>query len=85
MRALLFGIVLIGCTPSPERVCGWRMRLSEERFGKTDAATHRNGLKHCLDLAKRERATNPARYKCRADCALDARHLDQIFECEKNC
>lgn len=85
MRAVLLGLLLIGCTPSPERVCGWRMRLSEERFGRSDPATRRRGVEHCLELARKERAENPARYKCRSLCALDSRHLDQVFECEKNC
>ncbi len=78
-------LLLIACTPSEERVCARKIKLSEDRFGKMDRVSHRKGFLHCIELAKDERAKHPARYKCRADCVLDARHLDEIGECEQAC
>lgn len=78
-------LTALGCTPSEERVCARKVKLSEDRFGKMDPVSHRKGFKHCIDLAKEERSKNPVRYKCRGNCVLDARHLDEIGECEQAC
>jgi hypothetical protein len=75
----------LGCTPSVERVCSHKVRLSEDRFGKMDPVSHKAGLRHCIELANREKKENLARYKCRSACVLDARHLDEIDACERGC
>jgi hypothetical protein len=80
--ALLF---LCACTPSPERVCARKMRLSEERFGRTDPATRKRGIEHCLELARAEKQADPKKYKCRADCFLEHKRLDDAAECDKRC
>ena len=84
-RALLLGVVLAGCTPSAERVCGRRMRVSEDRFGKLDPLSHRKGFEHCIELANLEKRENLARYKCRADCVFDNKHIEDVGECESKC
>lgn len=85
VRALLAVVLLVGCTPSAERVCAKRMRVSEDRFGKLDPPAHRKGFQHCLELANREKRDNLPRYKCRADCVLEHKHLDEVGECEAKC
>lgn len=82
---LLALVVLAGCTPGVERVCARRMRVSEDRFGKLDPVAHKKGFLHCVELAKREKQENLPRYKCRADCVLDHKHLDDVGECEAKC
>lgn len=78
-------LLLAGCTPSEERVCARKIKLSEDRFGKMDPVSHKKGFIHCIELAKEERQKNLPRYKCRSDCVLDARHLDEIGDCERSC
>lgn len=78
-------VALAGCTPSAERLCGRKMRLSEDRFGKLDPASRKKGYAHCIELANQEKRENPKRYRCRAACVLDARHLDDAMECDKSC
>jgi len=80
-----FVILGAGCAPSVERVCARRMRVSEDRFGKLDPVSHRKGFEHCIELANREKRDNLARYKCRADCAFDYKHLEDVGECEAKC
>lgn len=88
MRAgswFLFAIVFVGCTPSAERVCARKMKLSEDRFGKLDPVSHKAGFRHCVELAIEERKKDPKGYKCRGNCLLDARHLDELADCDKSC
>lgn len=96
MRARCLGLIALvaftalanfvtGCTPSAERVCGRKMRLSEDRFGKLDPASRKKGFAHCIELAKEEQRVSPAKYKCRANCVLDGRKLDEVMECDKSC
>lgn len=88
MRRLLVVCAIFGlaaCTPSPERVCARKVRLSEERFGRTDPDTRRRGVEHCLDLARQEKKSDPKRYKCRADCLFETKRLDDAAECDQHC
>lgn len=86
MRLLLVAsLLLCACTPSAERVCARKMRLSEDRFGKLDPVSHKKGFLHCIELATEERRQNPARYKCRGNCVLDARKLDELADCDQTC
>lgn len=84
-RALLLLVLLAGCTPGAERVCARRMKVSEDRFGKLDPVSHRKGFVHCVELAEREKRENLPRYKCRADCVLDHKHLEDVGDCEAKC
>ena len=88
MRRLLPAYALIAlsaCTPSPERVCARKMKMSEERFGRSDPDTRRRGIEHCLDLARQEKTADPTRYKCRAECFFENKRLDDAAECDKRC
>jgi hypothetical protein len=82
---VLLVVALLGCTPSAERVCAKRMRVSEDRFGKLDPVSHRKGFVHCVEVAEKEKRENLPRYKCRADCVLDHKHLEDVGECEAKC
>lgn len=82
---LAAGLALAGCTPSAERVCARKVKLSEDRFGKMDPISHKQGFRHCVELAERDKRDNLARYKCRSACVLDAKHLDEIEACERDC
>ena len=76
---------LIACTPSAERLCARKMRLSEERFGRSDPDTRKRGIEHCLELARAEKKADQKKYKCRADCFFDNKRLDDAAECDKHC
>ncbi len=78
-------LAIAGCTPSAERVCARKVKLSEDRFGKMDPVSHKKGFRHCVELAEREKREHPARYECRSACVLDAKHLDDIDACEREC
>ena len=88
LRALVFFaacLAVAGCTPSTERVCARKVKLSEDRFGKMDPVSHKQGFRHCVELAEREKREHLERYKCRSACVLDAKHLDDVDMCEREC
>ncbi len=84
--ALLF---LLGCTPSPERLCQHVTRVVEDQFGPDDPLnpkqSHIKGVKHCMEIWSAKQKKDPKGYACYADCAMDFKHFVDLAECQPKC
>jgi hypothetical protein len=94
--AVVVGSMSVGCTPSPEKVCGKTMELLEKEFGdkkkKSDdddkdkeKEQKEKFLKECVKKADKEKTDDPDAYKCGAKCVMDAKDLEDAAKCEKSC
>ncbi|GAC1353065.1 MAG: hypothetical protein NVSMB1_22450 [Polyangiales bacterium] len=81
----LLSLLIIGCTPSPERLCARKMRLSEDQWGKMAPEVHRLGLKNCIEDARQRQRDDKKRYACHADCVMSSKGLYDGADCERQC
>ncbi len=74
---------LAGCAPSPERVCKKMIDLQGGWFSSDQERAE--GFKYCVQVKAEQKRTNPAKYKCEADCVIDERNLVAASECNAKC
>jgi hypothetical protein len=83
----------LGCTPSPEKVCGKMFDLLEAEGKKSkskdkddDASDMMKKMKEkCVKDAEKEKEEDPESYKCGAKCIMDSKDLEDAMKCEKSC
>lgn len=81
--AAVLGAPLLGCTPSPERVCKRLIDLQGARFSSEQERI--DGLKYCVQLKTEQKRQNPERYKCESECAIGEHDLVAASECNAKC
>jgi hypothetical protein len=81
--SLLLATSLLGCAPSPERVCKKMIDLQGGWFSSDQERA--DGFKYCVQVKTEQKRTNPTKYKCEADCVIDERNLVAASECNAKC
>jgi hypothetical protein len=77
--ALLAAILLVACTPSPEKVCSHVMLLEQ----KEDAnhPTPFASLEECVEQVQKTKDRHPERWADCASCAMIAQSKKDIEDC----
>jgi len=80
----LSSLVLVGCTPSPEKVCANLSALAEQEATLDNKQLIRLS-KTCLYDMTDEMRARPEFYKCHAKCVMRATKLADADACETEC
>lgn len=84
--------LLVGCTPSPEKVCNHYSELegekkkSKDKDGDEEMAKLEKELKElCPKMLTAVKEENADAYKCYAKCVTGTKDLDTAKKCDKDC
>ncbi|MBI2389310.1 MAG: hypothetical protein HYV09_06905 [Deltaproteobacteria bacterium] len=82
--------LLVGCTPSPEKVCNHYSELEGEKKkskdGDEEMAKLEKELKElCPKMLKAVKEENADAYKCYAKCVVGTSELATAKKCDKDC
>lgn len=84
----LGALSVVGCTPSPEKVCSHMFEIVSKEFKgdeKMSDEKKKKGMDDCVKKAGEEKEKDPEAYKCASKCMMDAKDLEGVGKCEETC
>lgn len=85
---LMLGTFAIGCGNSPEALCKKSFELAKKEI-KSDKeptdAEMKEALDKCVKQVEEEKAKDPKKFECQADCLNKNDTMKDVSECTKSC
>lgn len=75
---LVLGLLLGGCTPSPEKLCSHLKDLEKDKRADT-------GVDHCMSNVQKAKDKNPDEWSACSKCAIDAATSKDFAHCLDPC
>ena len=79
-------LVLLGCTPGPDKVCGHVVdHEARARGASLPDAERKAVIDRCVQRMEGEKQRDPSKYGCLAKCVMTASDVAGVQKCEETC